>query len=66
MEQLLNRIKRIYENADKSIEFTENITLEEYNFYKDNIEIIARNLDVIDGAKEYIDKFTEKQQNQFF
>lgn len=29
---------------------------EEYNFYKDNIERIARNLEVIDGAKEYIDK----------
>lgn len=29
---------------------------EEQEFYKNNIERIARNLDIIDGAKEYIDK----------
>ena len=29
---------------------------EDYNFYKNNIQRIAENLDVIDGAREYIDK----------
>ena len=29
---------------------------EDYNFYKNNIQRIAENLNVIDGAREYIDK----------
>ena len=33
--------------------------IEEENFYKENIERIARKLDLIEGAKEYINKLHE-------